>query len=115
MAYNFYPQYQPYQPQPPQNSIQWVQGVEAAKAYPVAAGNSVLLMDSDNQYLYIKSADNSGLPSLRIFEYTEITDKKDIKKPEIDTSIFVTKEEFQEAIANLKPKKRKIIEVDDDL
>ena len=114
MAYNFYPQYAPYQPQPPQNRIQWVQGVEAAKAYPVSAGSSVLLMDSDNQYLYIKSADNSGLPSLRIFEYTEITEKKELKKAEIDTSIFVTKDELQEALASLKPKKKKIIEVEDD-
>ena len=118
MAYNFYPQLQqympPFTPQPPQNSIQWVQGVEGAKAYPVGAGNSVLLMDSDNQYLYIKSADNTGLPTLRIFEYTEITERKDDKKRDIDLSIYVTRDEMETALASLKPKKKKVIEVEDD-
>ena len=120
MAYNFYPQYQqPTIPQyptftPQQNQITWVQGVEGAKAYPVGAGNSVLLMDSDNQYLYIKSADNTGLPSLRIFEYKEILEKKENQAPAIDMSLFVTKDEFDKTIASLKPKKKKIIEVEDD-
>lgn len=120
MAFNYYPsyqaQYQPqfqYQPQPPQNSILWVQGIEGAKAYPVGAGNSVLLMDSDSPHLYIKSADNTGLPSLRVFEYTEITDKKE-EKPKVDMSVYVTKDELQEVIATLKPKKKKVIEVEDD-
>ena len=36
-------------------SIIWVQGEEGAKAYMVAAGNSVLLMDSENSAFYIKS------------------------------------------------------------
>ena len=118
MAYNFYPQYQipnyqmPYTQ--PQNSITWVQGIEGAKAHPVGAGNSVLLMDSDGQYLYIKSADSTGLPTLRIFEYTEITDKQTAKQPAIDMSMFVTKDEFDKTIASLKPKKKKIIEVEDD-
>lgn len=84
MAYNNYiPQY--YQPTPPypqmgmsqgatsQNSgITWVQGENAAKSYPVAAGQSILLMDSENSVMYIKSTDQSGVPlPLRIFDYTE--------------------------------------------
>ena len=40
-----YPQQQPAQQSSP---IIWVQGEEGAKAYMVAAGNSVLLMDSEN-------------------------------------------------------------------
>ena len=118
MAYNFYSQYPniqpPYMPQQPKNTIIWVQGLSGAKAYPVGAGNTVLLMDSDGQYLYIKSADNTGLPSLRIFEYTEITEKKEEKAPEIDLSVYVTKDELQKAIDSVKPKKKKIIEVEDD-
>ena len=43
-------------------SIIWVQGEEGAKAYMVAAGNSVLLMDSENSAFYIKSTDASGMP-----------------------------------------------------
>lgn len=40
----------------------WVQGEAGAKAYPVAAGNSVLLMDSESPVLYMKSTDISGRP-----------------------------------------------------
>ena len=115
MAYNpFY--YQPFSPynQQPSNSITWVQGIEGAKAYPVGAGNSVLLMDSDNQYMYIKSADNSGMPSLKIYEYKEVVNVK--AKPEAPQHMedYVTRAEFEEALAKLKPKKKKIIEVEDD-
>ena len=53
-------------------SIIWVQGEEGAKAYMVAAGNSVLLMDSENSAFYIKSTDASGMPlPLRVFDYKE--------------------------------------------
>lgn len=62
------------QPQPASNGILRVRGEEGAKAYMVAAGNSVMLMDSDANVFYIKSADESGVPRpLRIFDYTERT------------------------------------------
>ena len=61
-------------PQPTSNGILWVQGEEGAKAYMVAAGSSAMLMDSDANVFYIKSADESGVPRpLRIFDYTERT------------------------------------------
>lgn len=60
------------QPQTQSGGILWVQGEEGAKAYMVAPGNSVLLMDSENSAFYIKSTDASGMPQpLRIFDYTE--------------------------------------------
>lgn len=85
MAYNnYYPQYYPQpnyaqqMPQQPQvvqqqnNGITWVQGENAAKSYPVSAGQSMLLMDSEDSVMYIKSTDQSGMPlPLRIFDYTE--------------------------------------------
>lgn len=43
-------------------SIIWVQGEAGAKAYPVAAGQSVLLMDSEDAVLYVKSTDQTGRP-----------------------------------------------------
>jgi len=70
-----------YQPQYPvqmqqnvqqNNGITWVQGENSAKSYPIAAGQSILLMDSENPVMYIKSTDQSGVPlPLRIFDYTE--------------------------------------------
>lgn len=109
MAYN-YPYYQQpmqdqlahfrqfQQPQQQQSGILWVQGEEAAKAYMVAPGNSVLLMDSENNSFYIKSSDLSGMPQpLRIFDYTERTAQTE-RKP-VD---YVTREEFEAFVAQMK-------------
>lgn len=68
-----YPQPQITQPQQANNGILWVQGVEGAKSYLVAPNNSVILMDSEGNKFYIKSADMAGMPTLREFTYTENT------------------------------------------
>lgn len=78
-------------------SIIWVQGEEGAKAYMVAAGNSVLLMDSENSAFYIKSTDASGMPlPLRVFDYKErTTAAKTPPQTAQQTGVeFVTREEF---------------------
>jgi len=67
---------QPMQTQPQQadnGGIIWVQGEAGAKAYLVAPGNTVQLWDSENQVIYLKSADMSGMPSMRVLDYTERT------------------------------------------
>ena len=62
------PMQPPAQPAAPQQSgLIWVQGEAGAKSYMVANGNSVLLMDSESQTFYLKSADASGMPSMRVF------------------------------------------------
>lgn len=55
-----------------QNNLNWVQGEASARAWLIAPNSTVLLMDSEKQRFYIKSADASGMPSMRIYEYTEI-------------------------------------------
>ena len=94
------------------SGIIWVQGEAGAKAYPVAPGNSVLLMDSESECFYIKSTDASGIPMpLRAFTYTEIVQTQQQEQPSIDTSQLVTQEdlnkirqEFKQALEDLKPK-----------
>ena len=112
---NYYPQTYPqtYPQQFQQNlaqhgSINWVQGLEGAKAYPVMAGSDgVVLFDSDSDRFFIKSADQTGMPRMRIFSYQEITgqppQKNEIKSA--DMSGYVTKEELEERLAQLMPKK----------
>lgn len=53
-----------------QSGIIWVQGEAAAKSYPVAPNTSVALWDSEANTIYIKSADASGMPSMKIVDYT---------------------------------------------
>ena len=76
MAYNNYfptgyqPQY--YQQQQPfqQSSLIWVQGEAGAKSYMVAPNTTVQLWDSEQNIIYIKSADASGMPAIKILDYT---------------------------------------------
>lgn len=113
----YYPQQnytQNYQPQ--QSGITWVDGVSSAKAYPVANGTSILLMDSNENAFYIKSADQSGMPSIRIFDYSERTVTQGqqpqvaqvaepvSEAPEIDLSIYVTKEELKKVASDIEKK-----------
>lgn len=88
---------QPQQPAQQSSPIIWVQGEEGAKAYMVAAGNSVLLMDSENSTFYIKATDASGMPQpLRIFDYTERTadPKPSVQTPQTAKEEYVTRREF---------------------
>jgi hypothetical protein len=62
---------QQYTPQAQQqNGIIWVSGEAGAKAYMVAPNNTIQLWDSESQTIYLKSADASGMPSMKILDYT---------------------------------------------
>lgn len=80
------------------NGIVWVQGIEGAKAYQLSPGSNVILMDSEDDRFYIKTADNIGMCNLRIFEFKEITQSKQEK---VDTTQFVTREEFNRLVESL--------------
>ena len=72
MAYNYYyPNYQMQQNQPTQNNqgLIWVSGEAGAKAYLVAPNTTVQLWDSESQTIFVKSADASGMPSMKVLEY----------------------------------------------
>ena len=90
-------------PQAPQSSPIWVQGEEGAKAYMVAAGNSVMLMDSESNVFYIKSSDQSGMPlPLRIFDYTERTaniQPKPQAAPQVDLSQYITRDQLEDILS----------------
>ena len=119
MAYNpyntLYPSCNPYQQaaaqqyqamQPQSNGgLTWVQGIEGAKSHFVSPGQSVLLMDSESNSFFIKSADVSGMPlPLRIFDYKERTVQQAPQQPTaavIDTSSYITREEFEQRIAQI--------------
>ena len=86
------------------SGILWVQGEQAAKAYPIGAGQSVLLMDSEDSLMYIKSTDQSGMPQpLRVFEYKERTANR--SEAAIATSRsedYVSRAEFEEFREDVK-------------
>lgn len=119
MAYQFpvgyqqmyYPQYNGYnqsqiqnQQQVQNNNIIWVSGEAGAKSYLVAPNTTVQLWDSESQTIYLKSADSSGMPSMRIIDYT-IRDNTSQSVPVVPRSEFATKDDIiliQKQIDELK-------------
>lgn len=109
------PQMQQVQPVPPQTQMAqqngqmtWVQGETGAKSYLLAPNTTLPLWDSERQTIYLKSADASGMPSMKILDYT-IRDNAPAQSPipmttentEHDFSNFVTKEEFKKFEQNI--------------
>ena len=79
------------------NSVLWVQGEAGAKSYLVAPGVTVLLLDSESPRMYMKSVDQSGIPSMRIFEYKEVLPDRpqaSYSNANDDGSKYVTRQEF---------------------
>ena len=66
---------QPQQFQPQQNpatpSIVWVQSEQEALNYLVAPNSAVTLWDSNSPVVYLKQADASGKPSMKIYDLVE--------------------------------------------
>ena len=65
-----YPQLNPYQPPQMMQSQEqtgpiWVQGEAGAKSFLVGPGKTVALWASEAQVIYLKSADPSGMPSMK--------------------------------------------------
>lgn len=95
------PQMQSVPQQQVNQGLLWVSGEVGAKSYLVAPNSTVLLMDSDSSRFYLKSADNAGMPSLRIFEYNEVTNPPQNAPQAPNTDFkeldgkYVTREEYE--------------------
>ena len=117
-SFNQQPMVQPVQqvPTPAQqtnNGLVWVQGESGAKSFLVAPGCTVMLMDSEGERFYLKSADASGMPlPLRVFEYKERTETAQQTAggsvaafDDLDNK-FVTRDEFERRMASIAPQKK---------
>jgi hypothetical protein len=79
-------------PQPASGGLNWCQGATGAKAWYVPAGQTVLLMDSEDQKFYIKSTDQTGMPlPIRTYTYTEVRERT-----QADAPAYATKDELDE-------------------
>lgn len=102
------PNINPYLPQnrttyiQPQNGINWVQGIEGAKAWQLPPNSNTILLDSDcNDRFYIKISDNVGMCTLRVFNYTEITNAPTSSSVDIDMSQYVRRDEVEQLIKSM--------------
>lgn len=123
-SYGSYPQYQP-TPQMPQqpmmqnaqqtaqpvqtqitspSSIIWVKNQQEAAMYPIAPNNAVALWDSASPSIYLKQADASGKPSMKIYDLVERTETPVESQNEngAKTTAYATKEELGAVVGAIK-------------
>ena len=109
-----YAQYQPLPVYPTfQQPMIWVKGVLQAETYPIQPNSTVVLWDSEQDTVYIKTTDALGKPSIKCLDYTirENTPKVEENKPQQTKEDYVTKADLIEfmnqvtaQINQLKPK-----------
>lgn len=97
-------QYQPNMQQVPQQqatpSIVWVQNEMEAANYLVAPNSAVTLWDSNSPVVYLKQADASGKPSMKIYDLVERT-QRPAQPPQPQRVEYATKEELKALAARL--------------
>ena len=112
---------QPAPPPVPQNpvatgGVQWVSSEQEARGYLIAPNSAVALWDSTAPTVYLKQADASGKPTLKIYDLVERveTAPNAPQKPGVE---FVTRKEFDALAAlvgEIKGKKKRKEDEDDE-
>lgn len=62
---------QSYSPAINQSGIIWISGESEAAMYPIAPNNAVALWQKDGKTIYLKSADATGKPTMRVYDLVE--------------------------------------------
>lgn len=103
------PQQQP-QAQQQNGQMIWVQGETGAKSYLLTPNTTMPLWDSERQTIYLKSTDASGMPSMKILDYT-IRDNPQPQVPIQEATPmpdFVTHDEFKKFERDIKSQIRNL-------
>lgn len=101
-------------PPQPQSPMIWVKGAAQAESYPVAPNATVILWDSEQDTIYIKSTDVLGKPSIKYLDYKI---RENVPKTEEQTPVsvgeYATKadlasfmDEIRNKLEDLKPKSK---------
>lgn len=93
----------------PQSGVQWVSGEQEARSWMVAPNAAVALWDSTAPTVYLKQADASGKPTLKVYDLVErLASAPDMQKA--PAAEYVTRKEFDALaalVSEMKGKKRK--------
>jgi len=132
-GYPYLPQYNPYLPQtyqygqnplpqqqtqtPATSGIIWVSGLQEAQMYPVVPNSAVALWEQSGKVIYLKTADATGKPSVRIYDLVERTESAQSASSSADvkTPAYVTKEELSEILAVMKGLTGEVEQIKGDL
>lgn len=100
--YNYYPPQQQPKPQvPPYLKGRPVSSLEEVRAIPIDFDGSIFYFpDIANRRIYTKQINLDGTATINMYEYKSIQQQE--LTPMQDTSVFITREEFNKAIEELK-------------
>ena len=107
----YYPMYQPMQqpiqqpmqqPQQQQsypinqNGIIWISGAQEAAMFPIAPNNAVALWEKSGKTIYLKSADATGKPTMRVYDLVERveSDSDGVSAAEDKHTAYATKDDL---------------------
>lgn len=95
---------QPQTAQPQQTNMIWVQSIMEAQAYPVGPNNAVQLWDTNGKTVYVKQADASGKPAMRIYDLVERAETASAEASAQDDKkvIYATKDDLAAVIGAVK-------------
>lgn len=92
-----------------QSGVQWVSGEQEARNWMIAPNAAVALWDSSAPTVYLKQADASGKPTLKVYDLVErLAIAPDAQKA--PAAEYVTRKEFDALaalVSEMKGKKRK--------
>lgn len=100
----------------PQSGVQWVNGEMEARNWMVAPNAAIALWDSSAPTVYLKQADASGKPTLKIYDLVERAETPRTAPQEKGVE-FVTRKEFDALAAlvgEIKGEKKRKVEEDED-
>ena len=110
---NYYPMYQPQQQQPipqvpqqpynpvaNQSGIIWVSGAMEAQSYPLAPNNAVALWSRDGKTIFLKQADATGKPSMKVYDLVERAESVSDGVSDADSKqpAYATKDELKAVV-----------------
>ena len=95
---------QTYSPVINQNGIIWISGESEAAMYPIAPNNAVALWEKSGKTIYLKQADATGKPSMKVYDLVERAETPADGVSETDGKLpaYATKEELKAVVDAVK-------------
>lgn len=93
---------QPFANQQLQNTFAWIKGgEETANNYPIAPGNTIVLIDLDTSAMFIKSADLSGRPQpMQMYHLVSKSEREKIQNGNTNVN-YVTLDDLEARLKEL--------------
>lgn len=92
---------QTYSPAINQSGIIWISGESEAAMFPIAPNNAVALWEKSGKTIYLKSADATGKPTMRVYDLVERAQSVSDGVTE-QTPTYATKEDLATVVGVVK-------------